>query len=115
MDPISAALIAFGITVFVQILALTIAKLVNWFTSKKRISMATRDTVGVVLAQRLNSRNYATIPGVFNKSGKTQLVQAMFDTASQKIIDARAVTSGDVDDAKLTAGLRSGDGMLVFT
>jgi hypothetical protein len=115
MDPISAALIAFGITVFIQILALTIAKLVNWFTSKRRLSLATRDTVGVVLAQRLNNRNYATIPGVFNKSAKTQLVQAMFDTASQRIVDARAITSGDVDDARLADGLRSGDGMLVFT
>jgi hypothetical protein len=116
MDPLTLALVSFGITVFIQILALTLEKLVNWFRSKRRITDSNKDAIGVVLAQRLNDRDYVTVPGVFgNRSAKTQLVQAIYDTASQKIVDARAVTSTQVKDTQIADQVRAGNGMLVFT
>lgn len=118
MDPftLGLAIAAFVGTVVVVLLVLSIAKLIEWFKARKRVSVANRNTIGVVITKRLNSKNYVEIPGVFNtREADTQLVQAIYDRDNDEVLDARAVRSGQTDDEALIRHNEKGDGMIIFT
>jgi hypothetical protein len=118
MDPISLALAiaAFVGTIVIALAVLTIAKLIEWFKARRRISQSNRHAIGVILAKRLNDKNYVEIPGVFSgNQSSTQLVQAIYDTEKDEILDARAVSSGNTTDADLIQKNERGDGMIVLT
>jgi hypothetical protein len=118
MEPISLgwAIAAFVGSVVVGLVVLTLRKIVDWFTARRRIPQSNRDVIGVVLAKRLNDRNYVEVPGVFTRNrASTQIVQAIYDRGSGTVLDARAVSSPTTSDQDLIRKTDQGDGMIVFT
>lgn len=118
MDPFSLgiAIAAFVGTLVVALIALTIKKLIEWFKARKKIPVTDQDRIGVILTQRMNNHKYVEVPGVFNrKYSETQLVQAIYDRSADKIVDARAISSGEIEDEELLRLNDKGDGMIIFT
>ncbi|MBV9447311.1 MAG: hypothetical protein JO345_15620 [Streptosporangiaceae bacterium] len=118
VDPVTLgiAIAAFIGTVVVGLVVLTLVKLFEWFKARRKISQSNRHAIGVILAQRLNDKNYVEIPGVFSGNrSSTQLVQAIYDQERDEILDARAVSSGTTSDFDLIQQTDRGDGMIVLT
>ncbi|VVJ24865.1 Uncharacterised protein [Amycolatopsis camponoti] len=118
VEPISLtlAIAAFVGPIVVALVVLTIGKIIDWFTARRRIPQTNRDVIGVVLAKRLNDKDYVEVPGVFSRNrSSTQLVQAFYDQRSGTVLDARAISSSRTSDRELIRKTAEGDGMIVFT
>jgi hypothetical protein len=112
MDPLT--LIFAGI--FVVFLAtITYKAILNWFRSKHTIAEQDQEAVGVLIAERLDDRQYKTVEGVFRKEGaNTRLIQAVYNERTGQVHDARALESNKAPDAETRRELEEGDGMVVY-
>ena len=96
MDPftLGVTIAAFVGPIVVALVALSLRKLVDWFKARRTISPQAKNKIGVIIAERLNNRDFVEIPGVFDSAAtETRLVQAVYDMDTDTVLDARAIRS----------------------
>lgn len=91
-----------GVAVFtalvVAVITITLASIYKWFQSRHKITAEQGEVIGVTIADRLNGKPYVQVDGVFSGKPKlSQLVQVVYDKKGNKILDARGITSSDVE------------------
>jgi len=109
------AAVAAATVIFVAIVAITVTKIVQWFRSRGKLMAEHHDAIAVGIATRLRNRQFAEVTGVFDGSAKeNQLVQAIYDTKTGKILEARGLTSSSVDD-EVVQVYEKGNGLVVYS
>ncbi len=112
MDPITLGLlIAAAVTAIVTIVTLTVARIAEWFRAKKSISTDQKDSIGILIAERIRDKQFVQIPGVFSKATEdVRVVQAIYNTSTGEV----AIKSKDLE-VELRSQIEAGDGMIVYT
>ena len=112
MDPIS--LIFVGIVV-IFIARITYNAIVKWFRSKHKIAEEDHEAIGVLIAERLDNKQYKTVEGVFRREdANTRLVQAVYNERTGTVYEARALESNNAPDAEVREQLEDGNGMVIY-
>lgn len=112
IDPITLTLI--GVAVL-AVGVITLRRIINWFRSKSHLTARHADAVGVVIAQRMNHRQYNELNiGFSNPNADTQLVKAVVDERTGQVLAAEAEESRKSPDEELQHAIQSGDGMVIF-
>jgi hypothetical protein len=118
MDPItiSAAIVFFG-AVAVAILVITVQKMWQWFRSRGAIKESSNSVIAFSLAERINNKRYAEVPGVFDKRPtNTRIVQGFYDPDTDRVLDARALASSSPPrDQEIITQHDEGDGLVIYT
>lgn len=118
MDPltISMAIVFFGV-IAIAIIIITVMRIWNWFRSRGKIKEENSRVIAFTLAERINDKRYAEVPGVFgNGPANTRIVQGFYDPDAERIVDARAMASSSAPaDEEIKAQHDDGDGLVIYS
>src|SRR5690348_12048173 len=89
LDPITAAiLLAIGIyelVCIIHLILLTFGEIVSWFRSHSYLVSSDKNNLAFTLQDMISNDEYVTVQGVFN-------------TRANRVLEARKISSRDVDD-----------------
>jgi hypothetical protein len=104
------------VAVVLYTVALTVAALEEWISSRSAIGAADADVIGVELANRLANNNYISMPGVFRKEPlNTRMVQVIYNKRTQQILDSRKIASKVSPSMEVIKRHDAANGMLVYS
>jgi hypothetical protein len=115
IDPISLAVFAYIGVAAVVFVAVTLNELYSWFRNRGAIKAKNQEVVAFTLAQRINSKNYATVPGVFSGSHRTQVVQGFYNPMTNKVIEGRVLKSNKATAPEVARMHEGGAGLVVYS
>lgn len=115
IDPISLSVLAYLGVAAVVFVAVTIDELYSWFRNRNAIKTNNKDIIGFTLAQRINGKDYVTVPGVFSGSHRTQVVQGLYDQKANKVIEGRLMKSNKLTGPEVVTMHRDGSGLVLYS
>jgi hypothetical protein len=121
-DPISFTIVAWFIShigtvaVVLYTVALTVTALQGWIRARSHIGATDSDVIGVELASRMANKDYVEMPGVFrNQPANTQVVQAIYNKRTGKVLDSRLVASPVSPTMEVIKRHAAGHGLVVYS
>lgn len=115
VDPFSLSVIAYFAVAAVVFVAVTLDELYSWFKNRNAIKANNKDIIGFTLAQRINGKDYVTVPGVFSGSHGTQVVQGLYDQKANKVIEGRLMKSNKITASDVVTMHHDGAGLVLYS
>jgi cobalamin biosynthesis protein CbiD len=70
----------------------------EWFQEREQVLEKNKNALAFTIGSMIDSKQYVEIPGLFGShAGTTKLVQGIYDSKANKILDMRAVVSNKVE------------------
>jgi len=111
-DPFTLTLVGVAIVAIVLIIW---KKIVQWFRSKRQLSVQDADAVGVLIVERMGNHQYNEVDiGFSNPNATTRMVKAVVSERTGKVLAAEALESGKLPDEETRRHVEAGRGMVVF-